>query len=405
MNIVIVNDFGHVRGGADRVAIDTAKGLAARGYKVTFFCAVAPIDKELQEKNIEVVCLNQADILTDKNRIRAGIRGLLNLSAAYIFLQTVKKYTANDTVIHIHTLSKAISASIIPIAKILKIKIVYHCHDYGLLCPNLGFYDYQQQSICKAEPLGIKCMGTNCDRRSYLHKLWRVARQMIMNVLGIKKLDAYVYISNFSKNVLQKNGLKNVKMEYLPNFVDTVKKERVKAENNRDYIFVGRLSKEKNPEIFALAASKADVNAVFVGAGACEERIKATNPDASITGWISKEEISKYWQKARALVFSSAWYEGQPLSIIEAKAQGIPVICSDVCAGRDEFIENAEGNLFVADDADSLTRVIYEFKNDELIKRYSEAAYKNYWQKNYTEETYIRRLVLIYEKVLFCGDK
>ena len=72
-NIVIVNDFGSINGGAAQVAIHTALGLAWLGYRVYYFCAVPPVDRELAaNSNIQVVCTQQADLLSSGSRFSAS---------------------------------------------------------------------------------------------------------------------------------------------------------------------------------------------------------------------------------------------------------------------------------------------------------------------------------------------
>ena len=58
-------------------------------------------------------------------------------------------------------------------------------------------------------------------------------------------------------------------------------------------------------------------------------------PQARFLGWRSPQEVRSLLRAARALVFPSVWYEGQPLSVYEALALGTPVIVSDLCAGRE----------------------------------------------------------------------
>ena len=57
LNVIIVNDFAHVNGGAGQVAIMTARLLAENGHRVIFFAAVGPVGQELENvQNLFVVC-------------------------------------------------------------------------------------------------------------------------------------------------------------------------------------------------------------------------------------------------------------------------------------------------------------------------------------------------------------
>lgn len=403
MNIIIVNDFAFVNGGASQVAINTARMLAERNENVTLFTAVGPVDDCLKKiKNLEVVCLEQYDILNNPSRINATLQGLWNIKASREFKNLLARYSVDNTIIHVHTLSKAISSSIIPVAKNGGYKIVYHIHDYGLACPNLGFYNYQQSKICYEEALGYKCLFRNCDSRSYLHKCWRVLRQYIQkNIGGVpQNIDCYIYISNFSIKILERYICKDKMKRFLPNIVDVDKNDRIKVEKNSTIAFIGRLSPEKNPQILARVTKKLGMPVSFIGSGISEKEIKKENKDAEITGWLSPDDIYEKLKNVRVVVFTSKWYETQGLTVIESLARGIPVIVSDVTAARDEIINGKNGMLFSCEDENSLASILQQFQDDVLVEKFSRFAYENYWSKYIDEDTYIKRLKDIYIEVL-----
>lgn len=412
MNIIIVNDYAHINGGAGHVAINTAKSLARKGFKVTFFSCVGPIDKHMSNmNNLDIICLDQKDILNDDNRIRAAINGIWNRNAASAFLHLLERFSPDNTIIHIHALAKCISTSIIRVAKKNNFKVIFHMHDYGIACPNMGFYDYQKNEICKKRALGIQCLGRNCDSRSIIHKFWRVIRQWVQqNIGGLPRdIDCIIYISKFSINKLRMYLLDKQRIVFLPNYIDVEKKKRAKAENNHYYVFIGRLVPEKNPELAAKATFNKNVPIIFVGDGSCVDAIYRINPRAKITGWKNSEEVRKYIRNARALIFPSKWYEGQPLTVMEAMADGIPVIASDASAAIEQIRDRDNGVIFKSNDLKSLESILEKFSCDDIVKKYSQNAYNDYWGKNYNEEIYINKLINIYNKVLdgknsFKGD-
>lgn len=59
-----------------------------------------------------------------------------------------------------------------------------------------------------------------------------------------------------------------------------------------------------------------------------------------------------------ALVFPSVWYEGFPLSIVEAFAAGTPVIASRLGGMLEMIAEGKTGLLFHPGDADDLAHKI-----------------------------------------------
>ena len=103
---------------------------------------------------------------------------------------------------------------------------------------------------------------------------------------------------------------------------------------------------------------------------------------------------------ARALVFPSLWYEGQPLTVLEAKAMGTPVIVSDVCAGREEIEDGVSGLWIKSADVESLARALERLKDDSLVQRMSDAVHHSYWRDPPTLEAHVGRVTAIYREML-----
>jgi glycosyltransferase involved in cell wall biosynthesis len=403
MRIIILNDYAYVNGGAGKIAIDTAIALAKKGYDTILFTAVGPIEDFLKNiPNLNVICLNQYDILNDPYRLRAVINGIWNRKARIVFKDLLKNFNNKETIIHVHGIEKALSSSCVNIAIKMGFKVLYHLHDYGIVCPNMGFYNYQNQKICNLKPLSIKCIITNCDSRCYVHKCWRIIRQWVQkNVGGIPKNVDYIYISRFSYKILASFLNSRNKVYYLSNPITVEKRERVKVENNKEFIFIGRLMPEKNPILLAKIAKKMHLSVTFIGSGVCENDIKTIYPEAKITGWKQKKEIEKLTDKARCLVFPSNWYECQPLVVLECMAKGIPCISSRNCASSESIIDGNTGLLFENNNLESLEKAIKNFLDNKKISIMSNNAYNAFWNNNnYMINNYINNIIGIYKKSL-----
>lgn len=403
MNVIIVNDYSFVNGGAGKVAINMAILLSEYGHNVVLFTAVGPVEERLKKmKNLQVVCLQQEDILNNKNRLQAMMNGLWNRQAAKKFTDLIKKYDYNNTIIHIHTISKALSTSIIPEAKKRNFKVIYQMHDYAVACPNMGFYNFRDNHICNHKAMSMSCIVNNCDKRSYIHKCWRVVRQVFQKYLGglPGNVDCYIAVSKFSANILKPYLDDNNKLKILPNIIDAEKAPRVKAEENSKYIYIGRLMPEKNPIILAKASNVLNIDTVFIGDGREENKLKMVAPKAVITGWLGENDIKTYIRKARALVFPSKCYECHPLTVMEALSNGIPVITSDACAAIEQVVDGDSGCHFTSDNLDSLCDAIKKFDADEIVEKYSKKAYMKYWDENVDPEQYYTVLMGIYNELL-----
>ncbi|WP_455577485.1 glycosyltransferase family 4 protein [Anaerosinus sp.] len=403
MRVIIINDFAYINGGAGKIALATAKTLAEKNIEVIFFTGVGPIDNSLKLiKNLRTICLNQHDILTDESRLRAMIQGVWNKYALKKLREVLLELDTKDTIIHIHTCQKALSSSCVSIAIKMGFKVVYHVHDYGLVCPNLGFYNYKKQQVCNERALSFSCIVSNCDSRCYLHKFWRCIRQWVQNQWGLmpRKIENYIFVSNFSFFILERFLPQNSQKYFLDNPIDISPQECVAINKNDMIIFIGRLSKEKNPILLARATRDLNMSTVFIGAGDCEDKIKEINPKAVITGWLSKDEMEIYIKKARALVLPSSCYETQGLVVNEVAAYGIPSIVSDVSAAKD-FVEDREnGLIFENNNLDSLKIKLQELFDDKFAENLGRNSYNKFYSKNFSINLYIEKLIKIYQEIL-----
>lgn len=408
LNIIIINDFQDVNGGASKIAVLEAICLARRGYNVLFFCAVHGQNDEMIEAGVKVVCLCQHDILNDKNRLRAIIQGVWNRKAAKEFSLLLDSFDRNKTIIHIHSWTKALSSSIVSKAIGKKFPIVCTIHDYFTVCPNGGLYNYNKCKSCFLVPMSLRCIFENCDSRSYGKKIWRVLRQSVQTHFGKipSEVKNFITVSDFSERLLRPLYPHNANFYRVHNAINIPHNVAANPETAGRFIFVGRLSPEKGGHIFAQAARQAGVNACFAGQGDCEEEWRTENPAAGFIGWRSRDELIIELRKSQALVFPSVCYETQGLVVLEAAAIGIPSIVSDGCAARDLIEDGVTGLLFKAGDVADLAEKLHILDNNpDLLKKLGNAAYDKYWRDPFTADRHIDALIKCYRKILEENEK
>jgi glycosyltransferase involved in cell wall biosynthesis len=402
LTIVIVVDHANITGGQTKVALESARGLKRAGHQPIVFAAAGPVDPALGVDDIKVVCLDQPDILNNPSRIHAAAQGLWNFAAAERLRDLLAYLPRETTVVHVHGWAKALSPSIArPIAN-SGLPAVYTIHEYFLFCPNGGFYNYQTRRACALEPMSIACLTTNCDSRSYAQKLWRSARQIVME--RVADLPAafgdFITISNFQAEVVGGKLPGVARLHNVSNPIDCLDPGPKPRAASGDFVFVGRIAQEKGPLLFAGAARQAGVAPVFVGDGPAADELRSQFPEAKILGWKRADEVSALMRAARALVFPSLWYEGQPLTVMEAKALGTPVVVSDACAGREEIEDDIAGRWFTSGDSGSLAEALTALKDDALIEALSAGAYRSFWSDPPTLVRHVAAIVDIYRQML-----
>lgn len=348
-NVIIVNDFDYINGGAAKVAIDWARILKEEGHNIVFFSAVHQEQDKVD--GIRYVCTNQAECLRDPSKLKGALRGLYNKKAYRDFKDLLAEYSPKDTIVYIHGWIKALSCSIWNAAKEMGFEVQVTAHDYFLACPNGGFYNYQKNEICHYRPMSLKCVLCNCDSRNYALKLYRCARTFVQNSLVnvIKKTKRIISISDFSENILKPFIPQDVEIERVANPIDKpIFDEKIDFSKNDYFLFVGRASKEKGCDIFCQAIDDCKAKGVVVGDGPELPILKEkfVNADIEFVGWKSRSEVIEYMKKARALVFPSRWYETDGLSVREALSYGLPCIVSDCCAAKDYIKNKEDGCVF-----------------------------------------------------------
>jgi glycosyltransferase involved in cell wall biosynthesis len=406
MNVIILNDYAYINGGAGQVAISSAIALAEKGYNTFLFTAVGPISEEFKNiPNLKISCLQQHDILNDPNRLRAIVNGIWNRTAAKEFKKLLSTLDAKDTIVHVHTCSKALSSSCIKEAMTKGFNVIYHIHDYGVVCPNLGFYNYQTQTLCGLKPLRLKCLLTHCDSRSYLHKVWRCLRQYIQYQFGgvPSEIKNFITVSNFSYKVVQDFLPKGCKNYFVNNPINIKKLPPIEVASNKYFIFIGRLTPEKNPILLAKVAQKMQLPVMFIGDGPCSKEIQEIYPEAILTGWINSDEVQQYMQEAKCLVLTSSWYETQGMVVAEAAAKGIPAVVPSTCAASDYIIDGHNGLIFTSQDMDDLTEKLSKFNDKSLVEKMGQCAYEQFWREKPDMNSYVESINRVYQEILSKG--
>ena len=387
--IIIIHENGSTNGGSAKIAIQTAIGLGKKGFKVTYFCATNPVDEKLTNMLDEIVCLNQLEI-KDNSKFRGAIQGIWNKKAYYELDKLLKKY-GKHTIVHVHGWSHALSASIFKACLDNDVIPFVTLHDYFSVCPNGGFYNFKEQHVCGLKPMNCKCVGTNCDARNNMQKIYRLIRQCVQDKY-VKNNDRvkYIYISDYSFSKLKK-CLKSKNCFYLHNPVDEYPIDKVNAINNNSYLYIGRISPEKGADVFCKAISQLGIKGTVIGDGPLKKELAKKFPMIEFAGWKSKQDILPYIKQARCLIFPSKCYEGAPLTTEECLNAGIPCIVSDVCAATDQIEDSVNGYIFKSEDVEDLKNKIV------MVEESTQIFNIGSWKiKNYSLENYIYELLKIY---------
>ena len=350
--VIIVNDFGYVEGGATAVAVRTALLLAGEGRKVVFFCGEGPVCDELADSDVEAVCLGAHSINSNPSKLAAVRDGIWNARAYEVFKGLLGRRDLRGSIVHVHTWTKVLSSAVFAAATENGNPLLLTVHDYFSVCPNGGFYDYRRKRICELDPMSGACVRCDCDKRSYVQKLWRVVRQARQDRwLRNNSKVHYAFVSEYCRDILTPLLHSDYPYEVLRNPVDHI--DFGDAERERDaFVFIGRVSPEKGADLFCEAVTAIGAKGIVIGDG---EMLHET---AMLT----------------------------PLQMLE---HGVPCIVPDRCAAIAYVQEGVNGLLFKTGDVEDLERAMQEMLERPL----------NPDPMTIADEGYLRDLTALYERL------
>ncbi len=144
-------------------------------------------------------------------------------------------------------------------------------------------------------------------------------------------------------------------------------------------LFVGRVSKEKNLDLFVAALQKLRSSAksafrpLIVGDGPYMGEMRRLLPDGIFTGYLGGEELATAYASADVFVFPSTTDTFGNV-VLEAQASALPVIVSDVGGPRDLVADGSEGYITRALDLSDLTRALAKLVDDPSLRASMGAA-------------------------------
>ncbi|GHN02633.1 glycosyl transferase [Cytophagales bacterium WSM2-2] len=362
---------------------------------------------QLLSKNghiVERLIFDNSTIKTFLDRILSGMKVIYNPESARILREKIEKF--GPDIIHVHNFIPLVSPSIFSVAKKFNIPTILTLHNYRLICPSATLVykgKIYERSIHSIFPIDAVMKGVY--RNSMLQTAAVAFMVAIHNLLGTwrHKVDFYIALSNFAKEKFKTSSLAipEERLVLKPNFVPDF--GAGDAVRDDDLLFVGRLVEEKGIQILLRATKLLKFRLTIIGDGPLRKLVTdaaSVNVNIRYLGFQDKEAIAGHLKKCKALIFPSIWYEGFPLTILEAFSTGTLVIASELGAMA-EIIENGvNGLLFEAGNENALISKIAEINSrPQWAKQLAETARLNYL-RYYTPEKNYGMLINIYRNAV-----
>ena len=398
--VVVLNDVSIARGGATALALASVRALRGRGIAVTFITGDDGNNPELVDLGVEIVPLAQR-LLLDAGASGALFRGLYNSKTVSVVGSWISNHDTPRTIYHIHTWAKVLSPSLFRALRPVGKRLLVSAHDFFLVCPNGGYVFYNSGEVCQLRPMSVACVRANCDRRSYAQKLWRVARQAVRSALTDfeNKPPLVLAVHDGMREPLERGGLPAHAIRVLRNPIRAFAQRRIAAENQREAVFIGRLSVEKGVDLAVEAAALAGVALRVIGEGPLRESLSRKHPNVVFEGQLGHQEIGQRIASARVLLMPSRYPEPFGLVAGEAMWSGLPVIVSNTALIADEVVERGAGLACDLKKRGALAAQLSRmFGDDRETERMSRNAFSETSDLAHTYATWADALIGIYEE-------
>ena len=313
---------------------------------------------------VERLVFDNSSIKTFIDKCLSGLKAIYNPVSAQKLKEKIERFKPD--IIHVHNFVPLVSPSIFYVAKKFNIPTILTLHNYRLICPSATLLykgKIYERSVHSVFPFDAIIKGVY--RNSRLQTAAIAIMVAVHNVMGTwrNKIDFYIALSKFAKEKFKSSSLAipEERLVVKPNFVPDF--GAGEAVRNDELLFVGRLVEEKGIEVLLKATRILDFNLTIIGEGPLRKLVTdaaLTNHNIHYIGFQNKVSIANHMKKCKALIFPSIWYEGLPLTILEAFSTGTLVIASKLGAMAEIIQDRTNGLLFEAGDEIALADKIVE---------------------------------------------
>lgn len=318
----------------------------------------------------------------------------------------INKLLKNNTVdiAHLHIYYGKLSSSILSPLKKRNIPIIQTLHEYKLVCP--AYTLEYKGNICEKCLTSTKlhCIIQKCKNDSIVQSTARYLEYKASRLLGdINNIDKFISVSEFHRRKMIEGGIPERKIITIHNFVDT--DQILPHYPSEGYaLYFGRIEALKGIKTLLDAACINGTKLVIAGTGSDLEHFKAYASskkleNVTFCGFKSGHELHDLIRKSAYVVVPSEWYENCPMTILEAKAYGKPVIGTNI-GGIPELINhNIDGYIFEPKNTEALAELMKLLENQETLLRFSKASRLDA-EKRFSAEHHYQMIKATYEEFL-----
>ena len=305
VRVLLLHNRYRAAGGEERVVDQLEALLSARGH------AVARFERDSART-------------TPVQAARALLRGGAEEDAV---AAAVRAHRAG--VVHAHNVHPLLGWRALAAARAAGARTVLHLHNYRLVCAiGIAYRDGAPCHRCHGRDTrpGVRhlCRGSLPEAAVYAAAL--AAQQP--RLLG--HADALVAVGEAQAGVLGALGIARERIAVVPNPIDGFAPAS-RAADGTYALAAGRLVEDKGFDVAIRAARAAGVPLRIAGEGPDAPRLRAlaAGGDVRFLGRLERDALARERRGAALLLAPSRYEDPCPMAVVEALADGLPVLASD----------------------------------------------------------------------------
>ena len=340
----------------------------------------------------------------------SGVHGSLQFALSIWNIFSAHKinkviHAFNPDIVHVHNWHYAIGPLIVRSVKNLGIPIVLTVQNFRLICPSATLLHKGAlftHSLNESFPW--KAIKKKVYRNSFIQTFWLALFIWVHKKIGTwKMVDRFIVQTELAKNVFLSSKLGVIESQFTvkPNFIEDPGVGTAMRENF--FLFIGRLAEEKGIDSLLETFKKNKYILYIGGDGPYKEKVIAASKSSvniQYLGLLNPNEVKNMLRRCSILIFPSIWYEGMPMTLIEAFAAGTPVIASNLGAMASMIRDGYNGLHFKAGNSAELSEKVAYWGNLNKTDRiqFSENARTSY-ETIYTPNRNRELLLSIYNSL------
>ena len=328
-------------------------------------------------------------------KLSAGGNRIYNFRARSSVLQAIRDFRPD--VVHVHNFFPLLSPSIFDACRDASVPSILTLHNFRLLCPSALLYE---DDDLRERSLHRPCWWT-VPRRAYRNSMAATLALSTMVEFHKRsgtwqsKVDRFLALSEWARAKFIEGGLPADRILVKPNAV--ARPAGVALKRRAGALFVGRLDNQKGIKTLLTAWNEVDYPLRVIGDGPLAPLVqKAAGGKIEYLGRQPRDVVQREMLAARFLVLPSSGHEMFPLTVVEAFAAGLPVLCSDLASLSSLVVDGVSGFTFASNNPSALAaRARWALRSQNALDEVSRNASQIYSDR-YSPEANFDALLKIY---------